>query len=50
MFMYEPKLALASPEQPLMVAGLVAALVGTVALGIFFTPLLEYAERAVGSG
>lgn len=47
-FMYEPKYALASPSQPLMVAGLVAAAVGTLGLGVLFLPVLELAQRAVG--
>jgi NADH-quinone oxidoreductase subunit N len=48
MFMYEPKLALASPEQPLMVFGLTVAAVATVLLGVLFSPILELAQRAVG--
>lgn len=47
-FMYEPTYALASPRQPMMVAGLVACAVGTLALFVGFGPMLEYAQRAVG--
>ncbi len=50
MFMFEPKLAIASPSQPLMVIGLAVALIGTVGLFVLFTPVLEFAERAVGIG
>jgi NADH-quinone oxidoreductase subunit N len=49
MFMYEPRYALASPSQPLMVIGLVASVVGTVGLGVFFSPVWEYAQRAAGA-
>ncbi|MEJ7652098.1 MAG: hypothetical protein WKH64_01430 [Chloroflexia bacterium] len=47
MFMYEPKLALASPRQPLMAAGLAICAVGTVVFGLYFGPVLSLAERAV---
>lgn len=49
MFMYEPKLALASPRQPVMVAGLAICVVATVLLGVLFGPIFELAQRAVGA-
>ncbi len=48
-FMYEPKYALASPSQPLMVLSLALALAGTVGLGVLFLPVLDLARRAVGA-
>ena len=49
MFIFDARYALASPRQPLMVIGLVAAFVGTVGLGVLFSPVWEYAQRAAGA-
>lgn len=48
MFMYQPKLALASPRQPMMAVGLGIAALGTIFLGVLFSPIFELAQRAVG--
>ncbi len=49
LFAYEPRYALASPRQPLMVLGLAICATATVVFGLLFVPLLDFAERAVGS-
>lgn len=48
MFMYQPKAALASPKQPMMAIGIAASAVGTVLLGVLFSPIFDLAQRAVG--
>lgn len=46
MFMYEPKVALASPRQPDMAIALGVCAIATVLLGILFMPILNLALSA----
>ncbi len=50
MFMHEPKVVLASPRQTVMAVGLGVAALGTVLLGVLFSPVFDLAQRAATGG